>query len=53
MSTKQPVQNYSFDHSEADIIIFSTNAVLHEPGYSGPVVIDAADTDSYVASAAI
>ena len=47
------MQNYSFDHSEADTILFSTYAVLRESGYSGPVVIDVADTDAYVAAAAI
>ena len=35
------MQNYSLDQSEAD----AASAVLREPGYSGPVVIDAADTD--------
>ena len=45
--------NYSFDQSEADTILFSTYAVLRESDYSGPVVIDAADTDAYVAAAAI
>jgi len=28
-------------------------AVLRESGYSGPVIIDAADTDAYVAAAVI
>ncbi len=37
------MQNYSFDQSEADTILFSAYAVLRESGYSGPVVIDAAD----------
>jgi hypothetical protein len=45
--------NYSFNHSEADNILFSVYAVLRESGYSGHVVIDAADTDAYVAAAAI
>ena len=45
------MQNYGFDQSEAGTILFSTLAVLCESGYSGPVVIDAADTDAYVAAA--
>ena len=51
LSTQQPMQNYCFDQSEAGTILFSTYAVLRESGYSGPVVIDAADTDAYVAAA--
>ena len=42
------MQNYIFDQSEADSVLFSTYAVLRKSGYSGPVVIDAADTDAYV-----
>ncbi|KAJ8375166.1 hypothetical protein SKAU_G00057460 [Synaphobranchus kaupii] len=53
LSTQQPMQNYSFDQSEADTILFSAYAVLRESGYSGPVIIDTADTDAYVAAAAI
>ncbi|KAJ8333974.1 hypothetical protein SKAU_G00412930 [Synaphobranchus kaupii] len=53
LSTLQPMQNYSFDQSEADTILFSAYAVLRESGYSGPVIIDTADTDAYVAAAAI
>ncbi|KAJ3603232.1 hypothetical protein NHX12_030974 [Muraenolepis orangiensis] len=56
LSTQQLMQNtgqYSFDQSEADTILFSAYAVLRESGYSGPVVIDTADTDAYVAAAAI
>ena len=33
--------------------LFSAYAVLRKSGYSGPVVIDAADTDAYVAAAFI
>ena len=44
------MQNYIFDQSEADSVLFSTYAVLRKSGYSGPVVIDAADTDAYVAA---
>ena len=53
LSTQQPMQNYRFDQSEADTILFSAYAVLRESGYSGPVVIDAADTDAYVTAAII
>ena len=53
LSTQQPMQNYCFYQSEADTILFSTYAVLRESGYSGPVVIDSADTDAYVAAAFI
>ena len=47
------MQNYSFDQSEADTVLFSAYVVLRESGYSGPVVIDAADTDAHVAAAVI
>ena len=47
------MQNYSFDQSGADTVFFSAYAVLLESGYSGPVVIDAADTDAYVTAAVI
>ena len=53
LSTQQHMENYSFEQSEADTILFSTYAVLLESGYNGPVVIDVADTDAYVAAAAI
>ena len=53
LSTKQPMENYCFEQSEADTILFSVYAVLRESGYTGPVVIDAADTDVYVAAAYI
>ncbi len=53
LSTQQSMQNYSFDHAEADTILFSAYAVLRESGYSGPVVMDVADTDAYVAAAFI
>lgn len=53
LSTQQPMQNYSFDQSEADTILFSTYALLRESGCSDPVVIDAADTDAYVSAAVI
>ena len=53
LSTRQPMENYSFNQSEADTILFSAYAVLRESGYSGPVVIDTADTDAYVAAALI
>ncbi|KAG0720810.1 hypothetical protein GWK47_047693 [Chionoecetes opilio] len=53
LSTQQSMQNYSFDQSEADTVLFSAYAVLRESGYTGPVVIDATDTDAYVAAAFI
>ena len=46
LSTQQPMENYHFDQSEADTVLFSTYAVLRESGYTGPVVIDTADTDA-------
>ena len=53
LSTQEMMHNYSFDQSEADTILFSVYAVLRESGYGGPVVIDAADIDAYVAAAFI
>ena len=47
VSTQQPMQNHNFDLPEADIVLFSAYAVLRESGYTGPVVIDATDTDAY------
>ena len=52
-STQQPMQNNSCDKSEDDTVLFSLYAVLRESDYSGSVVIDAADTDAYVAAAVI
>ena len=53
LSTQQVMPEYSFDQSEADTVITSMYTLLREMGYSGPVVIDAADTDVYVAAAVI
>lgn len=53
LSNQQPMPNYSFDQSEADTILFSAYVVLRQSGYNDPVVIDAADTDVYVAAAAL
>ncbi|KAG1680240.1 hypothetical protein GQR58_012475 [Nymphon striatum] len=53
LSTQQSMQNYSFHQSEADTVLFSAYAVLRESSYTGPVVIDATDTDAYVAAAFI
>ena len=53
LSTQEPMPDYSFSQSEADTILFSTYIVLRDSGYNGPVVIDSADTDAYVAAAAI
>ena len=51
--TQPPMQNFNFDQSEADTVLFSPYAVLRESGYSGCVIIDASDTDAYVAAAVI
>ena len=53
ISQQQPMQNNSCDKSEDDTVLFSLYAVLRESDYSGSVVIDAADTDAYVAAAVI
>ena len=53
LSTKQPMHSYSFDQSEADTILFSAYAVLRESGHTDTVVIDAGDTDAYVAAVVI
>jgi len=53
LSSQQNMDQYSFDQSEADTILFSFYAVLRESGYTGPVVIDATDTDVYIAAAYI
>ena len=47
------LENYSIEQSEADTILFTVYAGLCQSGYSGPVVIDAADTDVYVAASVI
>ena len=53
-STNVPTQqNRSFDQSQADIVPFSAYAVLRESGCTGPVVIDAVDTDAYVVAAVL
>ena len=48
-----PMQNHRFDQSKADPVLFSASTFLRESGYSGPVVIDAADIDAYVVTAVI
>ena len=53
LSTQQVMPEYSFDQSEADTVITSMYTLLRQMGYSGPVVIDAADTDVYDAAAVI
>ena len=53
LSTQQPMVHYCFNQSEADTILFSAYSALRESGYSGPVVIDVADTDAYVSAAVI
>ncbi|CAJ1081845.1 hypothetical protein KUCAC02_030351 [Xyrichtys novacula] len=47
------MEDYSIEQSEADTILFTVHAGLRQSGYSGPVVIDAADTDVYVAASVI
>ena len=47
----QPMQNCSFDRSRADTVLFFAYEFQRESGYTGPVVIDAADTYAYVAAA--
>jgi len=47
------MNQYSFDQSEVNTIIFSFYAVLRESGYAGPAVNDATDTDVYIAAAYI
>jgi len=47
------MDQYSFDQSEADTIIFSFYAVLRESEYTGPVIIGATDTCVYIATAYI
>ena len=47
------MQNYSFDLSDTDIVLFSAYAVLRESAYRGSVVINTADTDVFVAAAVI
>jgi len=50
LSSQQKNGSVQFDQSEADTIIFSFYAVLRESGYAGLVVIDASDTDVYIAA---
>ena len=47
------MEHYCFNQSETDTILFSAYSALRESGYSGPVVIDVADTDAYVSAAVI
>ena len=42
-----------YSSSETDTILFKIYGVLQESGYTGPVVIDASDTDIYVFAAFI
>ena len=53
LSTQQLMEDYTIEQSEADTILFTVYAGLRQSGYSGPVVIDAADTDVYVAASVI
>ena len=47
------MQNSSFDQCGVDTALFSAYAVLRESGCCDTVVIDATDTDAYVAAAVI
>ena len=53
LSTQESMPDYSFSQSEADTILISIliSACICCIGYSGPVVIDSAETDIYVAAA--
>ena len=51
VSIQQPMQNGSFDQSQADTVLFSAFAVLRESSCTGPVVIGAVDTNAYVVAA--
>ena len=51
LSTDQQKDEFSCDQMEADTVIFSIYAALRNSDYRRPVVIDAADTDIYVAAA--
>ena len=53
LSTQQLMEDYTIEQSEADTILFNVYDGLRQSGYSGPVVIDAADTDVYVAASVI
>ena len=53
LSIQQPMQNRSIAHSQADTVPFSAYAVLRDSNSTGPVVIDAVDTDAYVAAAVL
>ena len=47
------MDNYCSHQSEADTILFAIYGVLRGSGYTGPVVIDASDTNIYVTAAFI
>ena len=47
------MDNYCSHQSEADTILFAIYGVLQGSGYTGPVVIDAFDTNIYVTAAFI
>lgn len=53
LSTNELVQELGCDQFEADTVIFSIYANLRNTGYRRPVVVDAADTDIYVAASYI
>ena len=53
LSSDNVQHDLAFNQCEADTIILSFYTALRASGYSDPVVIDAADTDVYIQTAAI
>ena len=45
------MQDYSFSQSEADTILLTAYTLFQDSSFNGPVVIDSADIDTYVAAA--
>ena len=50
LTTQQQNQDLCCDQSEADSIVISIYAIQRNSGYTRPVLIDAADTDVYIAA---
>ena len=53
IATGTEMETLQFDHNEADTIMLSMYTKLRDDGFNGIVVLDAADTDVYVAAAYI
>ena len=53
IATGTEMETLQFDHNEADTIMLSIYTKLRDDGFNGIVVLDAADTDVYVAAAYI